>query len=205
MNTVSSISSIALIAAGIIVCLFGYRLVRFTLGAAGFGVGFAVGNILGLVRPGTSPVVTVVIAVLLGVFGAIAAVVLYKPGLFLLGAGVGALIAGIIFVYAEWQYLLLACAIVGVAGGVLMLIFQRQLFSVLSAVAGGLGIVYGALRLVGWYPLPAGTRNATLTYGAMALCWGALSVIGILAQSSSRARSTGRSHSIRGAGPLHRV
>ncbi len=187
MSTALVSSSVALIVVGLVVCLFGYRLVRFTLAVAGFGVGFALGQLVGFIRPGVSPALALVIELLLGIFGAVAAILLYRPGVFLLGAAVGALIAGLIFVYAQWQYLLLACVITAVAGGVLTLLFQRQLISVLSAVAGGWGVVFGTLRLVGWLPPHAGSRNASAVYIVMALGWAALSVIGAVVQLRGRA------------------
>jgi len=75
-----------LLVAGLIVCFFGYRLLHFTLILAGFGAGLALGFAVTRLIPGTSQVLALVIGIVCGVLGAVISTLLYKVGVFILGA-----------------------------------------------------------------------------------------------------------------------
>jgi hypothetical protein len=85
-----------LLVVGFIICFFGYRLLRFALVLAGFGAGLALGFAVARLIPGTSQVVALVIGIVCGVLGAVISTLLYKVGVFILGAVAGVLVAGII-------------------------------------------------------------------------------------------------------------
>jgi hypothetical protein len=184
---------IALLVAGFIVCFFGYRLLRLTLGLAGFGAGLALGlTIAGLV-PHASQVLTIVVGVVCGILGALAAALLYKLGVFLLGAGAGALAAGVVIVATGWHHPLLIRIIGAVIGGILTLLLERPLVSILSAFAGGWGVVVGAFQLLGWYHAAGDTKPPT-NYGIMVACWLLLALLGAGTQLRSGTRREKRQH-----------
>jgi hypothetical protein len=185
MNAFWNISPIALLIAGFVVCFFGYRLVRFTLGLAGFGVGLALGLAIAGLIPGLGQVLTIIIGIVCGILGAVLATVLYKFGVFLLGAGAGALIAGVIVAATGWHYPLVARVLAAVAGGVLTLIMERPLISILSAFAGGWGVVLGAFRLFAWHHVSAGADKRPANYGVMIACWLVMSIVGSVIQLRS--------------------
>ena len=188
MSLLSTVSPILLLFAGFVVCFFGYRLLRLTLGLAGFGVGLALGiAVAGLIH-GHSHVFTIVIGIVCGILGAVLASLLYKVGVFLLGAGAGVLVATIIVTATSWHYPMLAHLIAAIVGGILTLVLERPLVSVLAALAGSWGIVFGAFRLVGWHHVAAGAKAPSTHYGVLIACWLVLGIIGAGVQFRSDGR-----------------
>jgi len=188
MNVLSTVSPVLLLAAGFVVCFFGYRLLRLTLGLAGFGVGLALGLLIAGLIAGVSQVLTIVLAIAFGILGAILATALYKFGVFLLGAGAGALIAGVVVTATGWHYPMIARVLAAIVGGILTLILERPLISVLSALAGAWGIVLGVSRLFGWHHVSAYPHGPPANYGVMIALWLVLGLTGIMVQLRSRRR-----------------
>jgi hypothetical protein len=176
MNVLTTISPVLLLVAGFVVCFFGYRLLRLTLGLAGFCVGLALGLAVAGLITGISQVVTIIIGIVCGIFGAVLATLLYKFGVFLLGAG--ALLAGIVVAATGWHHPALVRVLAAIVGGILTLILERPLVSILSAFAGGWGIVYGAFKLLGWYHVAAKAKTPPAHYDVMVACWLVFGLIG---------------------------
>jgi Domain of unknown function (DUF4203) len=185
----TTVSPALMLVAGLIVCFFGYRLLRLTLGLAGFCVGLALGLAVAGLVPGISQLLTIVLGIVCGVLGAVLATVLYKFGVFLLGAGAGVLIAGIVVAATGWHYPMIARVLAAIVGGILTLILERQLVSILSALAGGWGIVLGAFKLFGWYQVTAGAKTPYANYGLMIACWLVVGLIGAGVQLRSGGRT----------------
>lgn len=178
-----------LLIAGFIVCFFGYRLLRFALVLAGFGAGLALGFAVARLIPGTSQVVALVIGIVCGVLGAVISTLLYKVGVFILGAVAGVLIAGIILSATGWHRPLLVIAVAALGCGILTLLFERPLVSVLTALAGALGIVASSYQLLGWYHVTAIAKSPPANCGYMVIAWVVVGAIGSFAQlSRGRAR-----------------
>ena len=178
MNILTTASPALLLVMGFIVCFFGYRLLRFTLGLAGFCVGLALGLAIAGLIPGISQVFTIIIGIVCGILGAVLATVLYKFGVFLLGAGAGVLVAGVVVAATGWHYPMIARVLAAIVGGVLTLVLERPLVSILSALAGGWGTTLGTFSLLGWHRATAGSRPPFTNYGLMIACWLLLSLIG---------------------------
>jgi hypothetical protein len=177
-----------LLTSGFIICFFGYRLLRLTLGLAGFGVGLAFGLLIAGLIPGATQVLTIILGIVAGILGAILATALCKVGVFLLGAGAGALVAGVIVAATGWHYPMIARVLAAIAGGILTLILERPLISILSALAGAWGIVLGAFRLFGWHHGSAHPQEPPANYGVMIALWLVLGLTGIMVQLRSRHR-----------------
>ena len=178
MNLLSIVSPVLLLIAGFVICFLGYRLLRLTLGLAGFGVGLALGLAVAGLIPDISQVFTIVIGIVCGILGAVLATLLFKVGVFLLGAGAGVLVASVVVAATGWHYPMLARLIAAIAGGILTLILERPLISVLSAFAGGWGIVFGTFKLFGWHHVTAGAKTPPANYGVMIACWLVVGLIG---------------------------
>jgi len=114
----------------------------------------------------------------LGIVTAVVATLLYKVGVFLFGAGAGVLAASIVVSAAGWHYPILIRLLSGIAGGVLTLVLERPLVSVLSALAGSWGVVFGAFRLLGWWHVTSGAPFAQSRLGLAVACWLLLGLIG---------------------------
>jgi hypothetical protein len=191
MNALLTVSPVLLLMAGFVVCFFGYRLLRLTLALAGFGVGLAIGLAIAGFMPGSGQVLTIVLGVVCGILGAVFATVLYKFGVFLLGAGAGALIAGVIVAATGWHYPMIARVLAAIAGGILTLILERPLISILSAFAGAWGIVLGAFRLFAWHNVSSGSHGPADNYAVMIACWLVIALVGTGIQLRSARKHKG--------------
>jgi hypothetical protein len=188
MSLLYSVSPAVLLIAGLVVCFLGYRLLRFTLGLAGFCVGLALGLAVAGLIAGASQVFTIILGIVCGIVGAVLAAVLCKVGVFLLGAGAGALVAGVVMTATGWHYTMLVSLLAAVAGGILTLVLERPLISALSAFAGGWGVALGAFRLFGWHQAADGAKSPTANYGLLIVCWLVLGFIGAAVQLRSGRR-----------------
>jgi hypothetical protein len=188
MSLLYAASPVVLLVVGLVVCFLGYRLLRFTLGLAGFCVGLALGLAVAGLVAGASQVFTIIIGIVCGIIGAVVATLLYKVGVFLLGAGAGALVVSIIMTATAWHYPMLAALLGAVVGGILTLVLERPLISVLSAFAGGWGIALGAFRLFGWHEVAAGRESPLTDYWPLIACWLVLGLLGAAVQLRSARR-----------------
>ncbi len=192
MTLASSTAAILSIVLGALICFFGYRLLRVTLGIAGFVVGAALGGAIGSMITGVSQVFLLIIAVVCGIVGAILAAVLYKVGVFLLGAGAGMLIAGLVVAGTGNTPHILVLVAAGIVGGLITLLLQRTLVSILTAFGGAWGVAAGVFHLAGWYDLSAGylglaaLRASAPHFGLMVICWIVLGILGSIAQLAGR-------------------
>ncbi len=185
MNALTTISPVLLLVAGFVVCFFGYRLLRLTLALAGFGVGLVLGLALSGLIHGSSQVFSLVVGLICGILGAVLATLVYKFGVFLLGAGAGLVIASVVLAVAGWHNPTLVRIIAALACGILTLVLERSLVSILSAFAGAWGVIFGAFHLLGWY---RGPRPSQPGYWAMLACWLVLGLAGSAVQLRTRGK-----------------
>ncbi|MFO7675186.1 MAG: DUF4203 domain-containing protein [bacterium] len=180
--------AILAIALGTFVCFFGYRLLRVTLGVAGFTVGAGLGWFVGSGITGIAPVVTLLIALAGGALGAVLAVVIFKVGVFLLGAGIGAMLALFVFAGSGGTGSALAVGAVALVFGVVTVFLERAMVTVLTALAGAWGVALGAFHLARWLDMSRGiSALAPANVGpgrlpVIAGAWLLLALVGMLAQ-----------------------
>ncbi len=184
MNALAVAPPALLLIAGFIVCFFGYRLLRFALVLAGFGAGLALGFAVARLIPGTNQVVALVIGIVCGVLGAVISTLLYKVGVFILGAVAGVLVAGIIMSATGWHQPLLVCAVAALGCGILTCLLEQPLVSVLTAFAGAWGIIAGSCQLLTWYHVTAIAGKHPANCGYMVIAWIVVGAVGSLAQFS---------------------
>ncbi|MEO0081691.1 MAG: DUF4203 domain-containing protein [candidate division WOR-3 bacterium] len=168
---------------GMLVCFLGYRLIRVTLGIAGFLVGAAIVCWLVSMITGVAPLFVVIAALVGGIIGTVLAVLLYKAGVFLLGAAAGALVAGFVTVGTGHTPTSLVLIAAGIVAGVVTVLLERPLVSVLTAFGGALAAVAGLFQLCGWFRIVDGYKGLAGLRAAGALYWLALGswvVLGVL-------------------------
>lgn len=184
-------AAVLAIALGGLICFFGYRLLRVTLGVAGFLLGAGLGWFFASAISGIAPLVVIIIALAAGALGAVLAALIYKLGVFLLGAGAGALIAASFLAGRTGTVGTLVIIAVAVLTGVVTVLLQRAMVTVLTALAGAWGVALGAFHLVGWLDMHAGrTLPEALqpTPGRaliMLACWLGLALVGLVLQLAS--------------------
>ena len=186
---VTGVAAAALaIVLGTLICFFGYRLLRVTLAVAGFLLGAGLGWFFASAIVGIVPVVVIIITLVTGILGAVLAAVVFKLGVFLLGAGAGALLAGFFLAGLTGTTGTVVVIAVAVLAGVVTVLLQRVMVSILTALAGAWGIALGAFHLAGWLDMNAGMAalealrpvpvRAIIVIGS----WLVLGIIGLVVQ-----------------------
>lgn len=179
----SRITLVAILATvlGLLVCFFGYRLLRFTLAVVGLALGAYLGSFIALTLHSTVPI-TAVIVIVLSIVGALLMSLLLKLGIFLLGAAGAVLLARTLIGTATGYHLLIKL-LAGVVGGVLALLISRPVLCLLTAFIGSWSAVTGIFSLLmhntnwNW----RGLSSPLLT-----LSWVCLAIVGFLVQVSAR-------------------
>jgi hypothetical protein len=140
-------AAIILLLGGLLSCFAGYRVFRVVLGIYGFILGamlassiFGVSNTVGMI----------VAAVLGGLAGAILLVFAYFVGIALVGAGLGALAAHMVWTQvATADPPALAIIVVSIAGALTAMVLQRYVIIVGTSFAGSWTLLLGSLSLAG--------------------------------------------------------
>ena len=188
-------AAIILLLGGVISCFAGYRVFRLVLGIYGFILGALLAS--GLV--GTEHAIWMIVAALVGgLIGALILIAAYFVGVALLGAGIGALIASLIWASLGREPGALIVILFAIAGALAALALQRYVIIGATAFGGAWTIVFGALALMG-HRVGADTsarNNVWLAYPMnpapgnywIVLVWFALAVTGVLVQLRITAR-----------------
>jgi hypothetical protein len=176
-------AAILLITGGALACFAGYRLFRIVLAIYGFILGAMIGSAM----MGTSSTMAMAGAALAGgVLGALTLVFAYFIGIALVGAGLGALIAHLIWAQAaSTDPPVLLIIVVSVAGAIGAMVLQRYVIIVGTALAGAWTMIAGVVSIAEgrnavrpgsgddvWilYPMtPAGSRWAIIIWVAIGL------------------------------------
>ena len=135
-----------LILGGLIACFFGYRLFKFVLGIFGFIIGaLAASSIWGA----GDTTYMVISAILGGIAGSLLLLAAYFVGVALLGAGLGALLANLIWTHIEGDPHPFVVVLFSVGGALLATWLQRYVIIFGTAFGGAWTIVVGALAVTG--------------------------------------------------------
>ena len=135
-----------LLGGGIISCFFGYRLFRTVLAIFGFILGaLAASSLFGVSDTG----LMLVAAVVGGLVGAFVLITAYFVGVALAGAGLGAVIANLVFSAGDRDPSVFIVILFSVAGAVGATYLQRYFIIVGTAFGGAWTMIVGAMALVG--------------------------------------------------------
>jgi len=140
-------AAIALVIGGTVSCFAGYRLFRVVLAIYGFILGAMLGSSM---MGATSTGAMVVAAVVGGLAGALVLTLAYFVGIALVGAGLGALVAHVI-----WQSSgsseppALAVILFAVAGSIGAMLLQRYVIILATAFGGAWTLMVGMFALTG--------------------------------------------------------
>jgi hypothetical protein len=139
-------AAIVLLVGGVISCFAGYRVFRVVLGIYGFILGalFASGAM------GTEHTTWMIVAALAGgVVGALILIAAYFVGVALLGAGIGALAASLVWASLGREPGALVVILFSIVGALAALALQRYVIIGSTAFGGAWTIIVGALALAG--------------------------------------------------------
>jgi uncharacterized protein DUF4203 len=139
-------AAIVLLLGGTVACFFGYRMFRLVLAIFGFIFGvFAASS---LVAPSETTWMLAV-GVIGGMIGAAILFAAYFVGVALFGAGMGALVANLMFSASGKEPHFLVIVFCAVAGSVLSMYLQRYVIILGTAFGGAWTMIVGAMALIG--------------------------------------------------------
>lgn len=155
-------AAIILLLGGLLSCFAGYRVFRVVLGI----YGFILGALLASSFPGVEQTWAMVIAALVGgVIGALILIAAYFVGVALIGAGIGALAANVIWASLEREPHIAVVILLAIAGALGALALQRYVIIVATAFGGAQTAVVGAAALLGdRWAAEAATRSVYGVY-----------------------------------------
>src|SRR5687767_11967177 len=188
-------AAVILLAGGLISCFAGYRVFRVVLGIYGFIIGALFAS--GIVGP-ENTVWMIVAAIGGGIVGALILIAAYFVGVALLGAGIGALVASLIWAALGREPGAIVVILFAVAGALGALALQRYVIVGATAFGGAWTIIVGALALTGTRVAvdAAARNNVWLAYPMnpapgnywVLLVWLALGVTGVVVQLAVTAK-----------------
>lgn len=188
-------AAVILLVGGLISCFAGYRVFRVVLGIYGFIIGALFAS--GIVGP-ENTLWMVLAAVGGGVVGALILIAAYFVGVALLGAGIGALVASLIWASLGREPGAIVVILFAVAGALGALALQRYVIVGATAFGGAWTIIVGALALSGTRVAvdAAARNNVWLAYPMnpapgnywVLLVWLALGVTGVVVQLAVTAK-----------------
>ena len=139
-------AAVILLAGGLLACFAGYRVFRVVLAI----YGFILGALLASSFMGSEQTLPMVLAwVAGGLAGALVLLVAYFAGVALLGAGLGAGAAHVLWAYFESEPELLVVIGFSIAGALAALALQRYVIIVATAFGGAQTALIGAAALMG--------------------------------------------------------
>jgi len=150
--------AILLILGGALACFAGYRMFRIVLGVYGFILGAMIGSSMMGVSNGLGMVIAGIAG---GLAGALILVFAYFIGIALIGAGLGALVANVVWNLFQtgdvpWQLALGAAVI----GAITAMVLQRYVIIVSTAFSGAWTLLVGAINVVGDRTIPQSVSAA---------------------------------------------
>lgn len=149
---------------GVLSCFYGYGLFKFTLVIIGF-----FGGIFLVMNYGPAFIadktVLIIIAVSVGIILGILVLIFYYLGIFLSGAFAAFIIYSNLNLTIHGVDPLIIMIIIGIAGGIISILFQKIMIILSTAVLGAYGIVTGLAYFI--YSLKNGFHAFPNFYGAL--------------------------------------
>ena len=140
---------------GIVNCLLGFRLLRFWMMLFGFLIGAGAGFAL-VYSSGTGETYIYLAAMAaLGIILAVTSFLIYKAGIFILGAGIG-LVLSIYILHPTTSFIFFVCILIGVGIGTLAMRYAREVIIVGTSLLGGVLAGYSLAKLGNMEEIPFG-------------------------------------------------
>ena len=139
-------AAVLLIVGGLIACFVGYRLFKFVLGIFGFILGALAASSIWGASDTTYMVVTALVG---GIAGSLLLLAAYFIGVALVGAGLGALCANLIWTQIEGDPHPFVIVLFSVAGALFATWLQRYVIILATAFGGAWTVLVGGLALMG--------------------------------------------------------
>jgi hypothetical protein len=139
-------AAVILLLGGLLACFAGYRVFRVVLGIYGFILGVLLASSI----VGTEHTFWTVLASLgIGALGALVLIGAYFVGVALIGAGLGAGLANLIWAGIGGEPHIIVVIVLAIAGALVALALQRYVIIVATAFGGAQTVVVGAAAMLG--------------------------------------------------------
>ena len=139
-------AAVILLLGGLLACFAGYRVFRVVLGIYGFILGVLLASSI----VGTEHTLWTVLASLgIGALGALVLIGAYFVGVALIGAGLGAGLANLIWAGIGGEPHIIVVILLAIAGALVALALQRYVIIVATAFGGAQTVVVGAAEMLG--------------------------------------------------------
>lgn len=155
MNSLASVFFAVILVFGVMNCILGYRLLRFWMMLGGFMLGAALGLFGCRWMDVTDKMVYAAAALGAGVLFAVVAFLVYKAGVFMLGAGIGWTVS-IYIIHPMSSASFFACVLIGVALGAMGVRYCREVLVVATSLMGGLMAGFSLAKLGSLAEFPYG-------------------------------------------------
>jgi hypothetical protein len=187
-------AAIVLLIGGVLSCFAGYRIFRIVLGI----YGFILGALLASSAMGTDQTFWMIVAALGGgLVGALILIMAYFVGVALVGAGIGAFAANLIWSGIGREPHLFIVILFSISGALGALALQRYVVIGATSFGGAWTMIVGAMALLGSRAAEAATKNDVwLAYPLdpapgetwVIFVWIALGLAGVIAQMAFTAK-----------------
>jgi hypothetical protein len=185
-------SALFVIVAGVLLCFFGYRILKVSLGLMGFILGAYGGWQAGLAIFHGSTGTALVCALIGGIIGMLLCLLVFQLGVFCVGAAAGTAIAAAVLNGGGHHVPPIVLIALPIAFGIIALIAQKFMIAVSTAFSGAYLITAGIWPFVAegknareiWLHPAQVPASGTLTYGSLAV-WLILALVGVSVQLRS--------------------
>ena len=140
---------------GILNCILGYRLLRFWMMLFGFILGGVAGFAAAYTTGVTEQFMYIAAVLAGGILLALLAFLIYKVGIFVIGAGIG-MALGIYILHPTTSFIFFLCILIGVGLGVLAMRYVKGVLIVGTSLLGGVLSGYSLAQLGNLPQLPIG-------------------------------------------------
>lgn len=187
-------AAIILLLGGLLACFAGYRVFRIVLGIYGFILGALLAS--SAVGP-ESTLWMVGAAVVGGLIGALILIAAYFVGVALLGAGMGAFLAHVIWSSLGREPGMIVVIVLSIAGALAALALQRYVIIVATAFGGAQTAIVGGAALMGDSAAVETTSRAVYRVYPLdplpatqwdLIAWIALGIVGVIVQLAITAK-----------------
>ena len=140
-------AALVLLLGGTVSCFFGYRLFRIVLAIFGFVIGALIPS--SFLPMSSSPWAVLAVALVGGLMGAGVLIAAYFVGVALVGAGLGAVAANLMFSATGQDPHYLVLVLMTLLGAAAAMYLQRYFIIVFTAFGGAWTMIVGAMGMVG--------------------------------------------------------
>lgn len=155
LSSAATVVFIVIFVFGLLNCILGYRILRFWMMLFGFGMGAGLGLVATFLSGAEGKSIYFAAMIILGVILAAISFLIYRAGIFILGAGIGMSLS-IYVIHPTTSATFFLCILIGVGLGCLAMRYAREVIIVGTSLLGGVMAGFSLAKLGGLANIPYG-------------------------------------------------